>query len=242
VREYKVEQFPALHRTDIELLISQAIDKNVPIETLERLLAMRKELKAEYAKEAYNRSMTDFQEECPVIRRNKKVYGKNGFLYAYTPTESIIAQVKGGLKKHGFSYAISTETLEKSVRVTCISKHIEGHEECTSVEVPFVSKTAIMSDAQQIVGTITLATRYAFRNAFGIMTGDVDVDSMNTEKEVTYITHEQIETIHRLLPHAGFSIRDVLEGQKVGDISEIAQAQAEGIIKTLQVYIERNRY
>jgi hypothetical protein len=236
-----MEQLPALQRTDIELLISQAIDKHVPVETLERLLAMRKELKIEYAKEAYNRSMAKFQEECPVIKKTRKAYGKNGLLYAYSPLETIIPQVKGGLKKHGFSYAIKTETLERGVNVTCISRHIEGHEESTSIQVPFIARTGIMSEAQQIVGTITLATRYAFRNAFGIITGDPDLDSRNTEKEVTYITPEQIETIHRLLPQTGFGIRDILDGQKVGDISEIEYSQAEGIIKTLHVYVERNR-
>ena len=33
-----------------EMLITRAIDKNLPVETMERLLAMRRELKAELAK------------------------------------------------------------------------------------------------------------------------------------------------------------------------------------------------
>jgi hypothetical protein len=236
-----MEHLPALPTTNIESLISQAIDKQVPIETLERLLAMRKELKAEYAKEVYNRSMADFQEECPLISKTKKVYGKGGFLYPYAPLEVIVVQVKAFLKKYGFSYAIKTETLERGVRVTCIARHIEGHEESSTMELPLIVKTAIMSDAQQVVGTITLATRYAFRNAFGIITGDVDLDSLQTAKEVMYITHEQIELIHKLLPHTGFGIQDILQGQKVGDISEIEHAQADIIIQKLQVYVEKNR-
>ena len=37
-----------------ETLIAQAIDKAVPVETMEKLLAMRRELKAEWAKEQFD--------------------------------------------------------------------------------------------------------------------------------------------------------------------------------------------
>ena len=54
-----------------EVLIGQAIQKNVPVETMERLLAMRRELKAEWAKEQYDRAMAQFQADCPTIVKTK---------------------------------------------------------------------------------------------------------------------------------------------------------------------------
>ena len=53
-----------------ELLIKQAIDKNVPIETMERLLVMRRELKTEWAKEEFIKALAQFQKKCPVIKKN----------------------------------------------------------------------------------------------------------------------------------------------------------------------------
>ncbi|MDD5590162.1 MAG: hypothetical protein PHQ47_03240, partial [Candidatus Portnoybacteria bacterium] len=59
-----------------EALIAQAIDKGVSVETMEKLLAMRKELKAEWAKEEFIKAMANFQKECPIIEKKKPVYEK----------------------------------------------------------------------------------------------------------------------------------------------------------------------
>jgi pyruvate/2-oxoglutarate/acetoin dehydrogenase E1 component len=58
---------------DVEGLIEKAIVNNVPVDTMERILAMRRELKAEVAKEEFDRSMAKFQSECPVITKTKEV-------------------------------------------------------------------------------------------------------------------------------------------------------------------------
>jgi hypothetical protein len=170
---------------EVETLIAQAIDKNVPVETMERLLVMRRELKAEFAKEAFDKAMSEFQAGCPTIGKTKCVYTKAGNkAYSYAPLESIVAQVKGLLKDHGFSYTVQTETKEGMVKVTCIAKHKYGHTEPSSVEVPLGNKTDIMSQTQVVAAALTFAKRYAFCNAFGILTGDEDTDasSMPTDK------------------------------------------------------------
>ena len=43
---------------NIEALISQAISKKASVSALKEMLAMRKELKAEWAKEEFNKSIT----------------------------------------------------------------------------------------------------------------------------------------------------------------------------------------
>jgi hypothetical protein len=70
------------------------------------------------------------------------------------------------------------------VKVTCIAKHKYGHTEPSSVEVPLGNKTDIMSQTQVVAAALTFAKRYAFCNAFGILTGDEDTDasSMPTDK------------------------------------------------------------
>jgi ERF superfamily. len=122
----------------IDMLISKAVDRNVSIETMERLLAMRKELRAEKAKEAFDADMASFQGECPTIKKTK-AGGKteSGVVaYHYAPIEAIVEQVKGLISKYGFSYAIKTETGEGKVKSTCIVKHRMGHSEWSEVEVP----------------------------------------------------------------------------------------------------------
>lgn len=171
------EQRPAVMQDEATVLIAQAIEKNVPVESLERLLAMRRELKAEKSKGAYDQAMALFQSECPTIKKTKEVkndYGK--ILYSYAPIESIVDQVKNALKNNGFSYATSMNLLDNGVKVCIKVTHAQGHSEETCMTVPLGARTGIMSASQQVAAATTFAKRYAFCNAFGILTGDEDND------------------------------------------------------------------
>lgn len=188
-----------------ETLIAQAIEKNVPVETMERLLAMRRELKAEYAKEAYNNAMADFQAECPIIKKDKPGgVTKSGVVaYWYAQLDSIVDQTKELIQKHGFSYMIRTETKEGKVKVACIVNHKLGHQESTDVEVPLGSQTNVMSAPQVVASALTFAKRYAFCNAFGILTGDQDNDAQIPESPKPEKPHESLyEAAKRLIEKA----------------------------------------
>lgn len=165
-------------------LISKAIENNVPIEQLEKLLAMRRELKAENAREAYFESLSKFQKECPVIKKTSIVNEKNSdkVRYKYASLDTIVEQVKKPLKKHGFSYTIKTKQTDKSVTAICQAHHEFGHTEESEFEIPLDS-SAYMNVSQRVASALTYAKRYAFCNAFGIMTGDPDDDAQATEEQ-----------------------------------------------------------
>jgi hypothetical protein len=168
--------------TSPEALIAQAIASGASVDTMERLLAMRRELKEEHAKEAFNTAMAMFQAECPIIKKTKGVKTNKGVLaYQYAPIESIVKQVKALIQKHGFRYATSMELSTTGVKATCRVVHALGHSEETPMEVPLGTKTDIMSNSQVVAAAQTFAKRYAFCNAFGIMTGDDDNDGANLD-------------------------------------------------------------
>ncbi len=170
-----------------EKLIEQAIDKNVPIETMEKLLGMRRELRAEWAKTKFDESMAKFQGECPVIVKTKNGgKTKMGIVaYKYAPLDEIVSKTKSLIQDNGFSYLIKTEMKKDTVKVICIVKHKFGHSEDTSVVMPLSTRTDIMSAPQQTAATITFAKRYAFCNAFGILTGDEDNDGQEIKNKNT---------------------------------------------------------
>lgn len=162
----------------IEAMLMQAIDKGVPVETMERLMAMRRELKAEYAKEQFTMAMAKFQSDCPTIKKTKEVKTNGGaHAYSYAPLESIIEQVRNALTDNGFSYSTGMVLLDTSVKVTVTATHIAGHSEDSEMEVRLGNKTQMMSDSQVIAAAQTFAKRYAFCNAFGILTGNEDTDA-----------------------------------------------------------------
>ena len=215
---------------------------------MERLLAMRRELKAERAKEEFDKAMSAFQAECPIIKKTKGVNTNSGDLaYKYAPLECIVEQVKDFLSKHGFSYSVDQpEAKPGYIKVALTVKHTFGHSEVTSVALPLGNKTSIMSQTQVEAAALTFAKRYAFCNAFGILTGDEDTDAkpvLNVEHgnavqaEQTgnsLITPKQTGFIKGLLKKKGFTEQDLMRKYKVTDISQLTSGKASRIIENLQ--------
>lgn len=161
---------------DPEQLIAKALEHGVQVDVLERLLSMRQDLVRERARNAYFSALSKFQSECPVIQKRKEVKNKDGSVrYAYAPLDDIVAQAGPHLKNNGFSWSYRTENIQDGITVVCDTHHEMGHGESSPVTIP-IEKEAFMNDAQKSASAITFASRYAFRNAFGILTGDTDDD------------------------------------------------------------------
>lgn len=213
----------------VEQFITKAIETNVPVETLERLFELRKQVKAEQAKEAFDTAMSNFQGMCPIIEKTKQVKNASGaLLYSYAPLEAIVSQAKDSIKSNGFSYAIQTETGENKVKVTCIVKHELGHSEPSSVEVPIGTKTNIMSAPQVVASALTFAKRYAFCNAFGILTGDEDTDARDVGDKTSSKTVDSLPLkkakIMFLLKKLGYNSE--VKEEKLSTITKLTQLEA----------------
>lgn len=187
--EKAADGIKAIAAVDPQALLAQAIDKNLPIESMERLLAMRREMKAEYARDAFFSALSGFQRECPVVEKTKKVLNKKKdnereatTRYTYAPLEDIVDQVKPFLEKWGFSWTVKPSQTDGHVKASCYVHHKDGHEEVTEFEVP-LDPDAYMSDPQKAAAALTFARRYAFINAFGIVTKGEDNDAQRSEDE-----------------------------------------------------------
>lgn len=241
---------------NIESMIALAITEKLPVDSMERILAMRRELKSEWAKEQYDKAMAAFQADCPTIEKTKEVKTNTGTLaYKYAPIESIVAQVKGLLQEHGFSYSTQMELKENGVRVIVRVTHASGHSEESPMEVPFGNKTNVMSQTQVVAAAQTFAKRYAFCNAFGILTGDEDNDAKpeptstpNTAnaqsapatstgsagKLVGPVSEPQIKLINVLCKKKGVDRERVKAHYKVESMNDLTKQQAHDIIEELQ--------
>src|ERR1700710_2694941 len=92
----------------VDTFISQALAANAPVETLERLFALHKEVNAEKARAAFTDALATFQSEAPIIEKTKKVFSKEGKLrYVFAPIDSIVEQIKKPLASNGFSYTFT---------------------------------------------------------------------------------------------------------------------------------------
>lgn len=178
---------PVLYSPDS--FIQTALDKGLGIEYLERLMALKKDWDAQQARKAFDEAMLLFQSKCPIIKKmSKGGQTKAGQVaYHFAPIEDIVAQTKDLIAECGFAYLIKAPKFtETSVEVTVEVRHVMGHSEISSMTIPLLTKTGVMSDAQVVGGTNTFAKRYAFCNAFGIMTMDGDIDAVSVESKATF--------------------------------------------------------
>lgn len=179
----RAEKDNALARRDPEEILRFAIEQKADVGVIERIMVVRTALKQEAAKEAYDRAMAAFQMECPVIQKNSQVMNKDGrsVRYKFATIDQIVSEVKGLLSKHGFSYAVTTKVEAQWVCAYVTARHEAGHSEVSEFKVP-IEGDAYMSLPQKYAASLTFAKRYAFLNAFGIMTGDQDCDGKTTKE------------------------------------------------------------
>jgi hypothetical protein len=169
--------------TSVESFIAQAIAQNVPVETLERLFALREKVKAEQGSEAFTRALAAFQSTCPVIKKTKKVLNKDGTVrYMFAPLDSIIDQIRTSLSKNEISYTWDVVQKDGHMVVTCTATHVLGHSKTSTFAIP-IDTEGYMTQPQKYASAQTFAKRYTLCNVLGISTGDEDDDSLSSGKE-----------------------------------------------------------
>lgn len=233
--------------SNIERMLMAAVDKGLPIETLEKLLAMRKELKAEAALEAYIDAMANFQSQCPVIKKEKHVKfnlkAGGSVDYWYAPMDALVEQTHELIGKNGFSYSFKTQDAPGGMKAICIVQHRAGHSD-TGEFTASNGGTTMMSASQVTSATETFAKRKAFCNAFGITTGDEDNDGAKSKEEAKNeagATVEQYALIDQLVIKAGVTKADVVQKTRTHygvSFTDITKVQADGLIEMLQVKIK----
>lgn len=161
------------------MILQRAVDSGASPEAVEKLVELYERLEARQAKKAFNEAMSAFQEECPVIEKQKDVRNSKkkggGLRYKYAPLDDIVKQVREPLRKCGLSYTIDTVVEEGWVTSKCKVTHVLGHSETTEFKVP-IDWDAYMNDQQKYASAQTFSKRYAFCNSLGILTGDEDDD------------------------------------------------------------------
>jgi ERF superfamily len=166
--------------TDVspEGLIALAIQRGVPVETFEKLLAMHQQLRAAAAKREFDEAFARVQSELPVICKSSDVIVDGKKRYSYAPIDRIIAIVQPILTKHGFSYSFdSIDEADPPAKVCVMTmRHAGGHSERSSFRIE-IDQNGRQNKSQQHASAHTYAKRYAFCDGWGIMTGEEDDDS-----------------------------------------------------------------
>lgn len=222
-----------------EDMMVQAIEKGMSVDTLERIMGMRRELVQEAAKAAFYRALAGFQSVCPTIKKTKIVRNTKGddrgkVRYRYAPIDSIIEQTREARLAWALSHTMVTEQTATSVKALCTLHHEAGWSETTSFEVP-IDAEAYMTAPQKAAAALTFAKRYALCNAYGIVTGDEDNDA-NPEDAETEVLAEAVDSksAEEVLESIEAKVKDLPEAtaKKLGDTAR--RLYSSGNVKALE--------
>jgi hypothetical protein len=183
-------------------LISQAIDKNLDIDKLERLLAMKERWDKEQARKGFFEALASFQDECPELRKTKKVSfstQKGQTEYHYAPLADIDRQIKPVLKRFGFTKRWEITDVSGKAKVRCLITHINGHTEATEMEAP--NDTSGSKNEIQAKGSaIEYMKRYTLIGALGLTTADSDIDARLPDMDIDKLHQIYMELYNQITP------------------------------------------
>lgn len=190
-----IETLPQV--TTPDQLLAQAVNQNLDLDKLEKLMALQERWQAGLAKKAFFNSLTEFQNECPDLRKTKEVaFGQTK--YHYAPLGDIDRQIKALLKKHGLSKRWEISDANMVIKVKCIITHIDGHSEATEMEANADvsgSKNAIQAKGS----AIEYMKRYTLIGALGLTTADQDIDGRMPEMDIDKLHKSYMELYEKIV-------------------------------------------
>lgn len=162
---------------DVATMLMRAVELNLDVEKMERLYALREQIKAEHARESFYRAIAEFQAICPKIPKRRQVMQGDKVRYKYASIDDITEVIKAPLAQTGLSYSWKPETIyennKPTIKSTCVIKHVDGHKEESEFTVPVMSSD-FMNQIQWYGSARTYANRYSLCDALGISPEDDD--------------------------------------------------------------------
>lgn len=183
-------------------LISQAIEKGMTVEGLEKLMALQERWEANQARKLFFEAFTNFQAEAPDLRKTKEVKmnlrdGGNAS-YNFAPLADIARQIGPVLKKHSLSYRWEIQDDDKAIKVTCLVSHIDGHTERTTMQAS-PDTTGAKNAIQARGSAIEYMKRYTLVGALGLTTADSDIDGRLPNVDIDKLHADFMEVYNQVI-------------------------------------------
>jgi hypothetical protein len=238
---------PASDAPMVAMIERIAMDPNIPIDRLEKMLAMKERMEdrareddERQARKAFFAAMSLCQKELPVvIKRSRNTHTNSN----YADLAAIEEQAMPIIHDHGFAVSFQPDGYNDKgeLRILWEVSHAEGHSRSGVGEIPVdgagsqgkVNKTG----TQAFGSTATYGRRYLLCMLFNISTGD-DRDGNRvkqpTADDVTAITEAQVVVIRGLIDEAALEIDQFCQHWKIEAIPDISKAKFSEIVGSLR--------
>ena len=213
--------------TGADQMITQAIASGASIDVMERLLAMRRELREEESRVAYYAAMSAVESELPAIVRdadNDQTRSK------YARLEKINAAITPVYTRHGISLSFDTADCPTpgEIRTVCHVSHAGGYSTTRHVDLPpdgvGLKGNANKTEVHARGSTLSYARRYLALLVFNVQLANEDDDGNASGAAWIERLLQSCATARDWLPSIVAIKAGMSEG---GDITAAAEAYAE---------------
>lgn len=217
----------------IQVIERAAMNPEVDIDKMERLLQMQERVLDRQAAADYSAAMAGMQTEIPSIAERGKT--NNG---RYATLEDIVDTVRPIMQKHGFAVSFRIKTIDKGVEITGVLMHRGGHREETSMLLP--ADTSGNKNAVQAFGsTVSYGKRYVLCSLLNITTRGQDDDG-NAAAPVKTVSPAQAAYLRSLLSQCPPVTTDWF-AQEFGEPERVPAGKYDKLAAKLKAGIEKQQ-
>lgn len=224
---------PATGPGAVLALMTAAVAKGMPVETMESLQKMYHAEQDRQAARECSQALADFQRACPAIPKSStaKVTSKRTggtFTYTYAALDQIAAVVNPLLHPRGLSYSWDTVIEDGRVNCSCILRHANGHEIKARYSEVIAESTVPGADTR--IAT-TVAMRRSLIQVLGLTTADPDPES---EAMGDKIGPDQEANLEALISEVGADKAKFLKWLGVASLADLPEADYKRAVMALE--------
>ena len=224
-------------------LIALAVDKDLDIEKLQKLIEMKNANDAKAAKMEFLGALSKFQGILPPLVKNKTAdFGAGKAKYNYHDLADIELHIRPHLRECGLSYRWGQKDEADKVSVWLILSHVSGHEEIGNPISGGLDNTGSKNLIQQKASSITYLRRYTLTGGLGISSGDADTDGSKGQKNepigLPWLKDNQLGMAIKGISEGKYTFDAVKSVLKAGDEEkvQVGDKQATAVQKAQEEY------
>lgn len=194
-------------------------DPQVSVERVNQAFDFYQRVKSEAACKAYLQAKAAFKENAPEIIKDKK---NKQFDSSYASIGNVVNTTNEELGKHGLDASWQYDQSDKTIKVTCVLRHVDGHSESVTLSAP-PDSSGSKNPIQQIKSTLTYLKLATFEAVTGIATkeGNVDDDGNSAVSSTSVISDDQSEELRNLITETRTDIGKFLEFARAESLSDV---------------------
>lgn len=222
----------------LQIISTAAMNPEVDIDKMERMMVMHEKLLNRDAQMAYNSAMSKLQSELPTITENGQIEVNKVIRSKYAKFEDINEAIRPLLKKHGFSVSFKSDFVEQMLDVTGIISHKQGHSEQTTMRLPF-DTSGSKNNVQAIGSSVSYGKRYCVCMLLNIATGGEDNDGNTMPETPLFVTEKDIKQLIGAAKSVGQDEKYICKKANIPSIDKLLVSRYAPCMNHLQSLMEK---